>query len=167
MTVPLTYERARALLARYVARLERDFGERLRAVALFGSVARGVGGPTSDLDLIVVHTLDRPEASDRVVRAGLDLRTFPEYAELVRAGYLPEPSEILLTVEELARHPWILLDVLDHGIILLDRNDALRQELEVIRRRLEAYGSRKVVLPDGTWYWDIKPDWKPGEVVEL
>jgi len=28
-------------------------------------------------------------------------------------------------------------------------------------------GSRKVILGNGSWYWDLKPDWKPGEVIEL
>jgi hypothetical protein len=28
-------------------------------------------------------------------------------------------------------------------------------------------GSRRIELPDGGWYWDLKPDWRPGEVVDL
>jgi hypothetical protein len=28
-------------------------------------------------------------------------------------------------------------------------------------------GSRRVELADGSWYWDLKPDWRPGEVVDL
>ena len=26
---------------------------------------------------------------------------------------------------------------------------------------------RRIEMPDGSWYWDLKPDWRPGEVVDL
>jgi hypothetical protein len=32
---------------------------------------------------------------------------------------------------------------------------------------MRALGSRRVYLADGSWYWDLKPDFRPGEVVEL
>jgi predicted nucleotidyltransferase len=28
-------------------------------------------------------------------------------------------------------------------------------------------GSRKVSLPDGSWYRELKPEWKPGELIEV
>jgi hypothetical protein len=71
------------------------------------------------------------------------------------------------TVEKLRTHPWILLDIAHHGVILLDPEGVLARELEAIRQRLRELGSRRVVRPDGTWYWDLKPDWRPGEVIEL
>nr|HID13671.1 hypothetical protein [Anaerolineae bacterium] len=68
---------------------------------------------------------------------------------------------------ELADTPWLLLDIQDHGIILYDPHAILQRKFESLRRRLRELGSRKVVLEDGSWYWDLKPDWKPGEVIEL
>ena len=39
--------------------------------------------------------------------------------------------------------------------------------LDRLRQRLAELGSRRCVDPDGYEYWDLKPDWKPGDVVEL
>ena len=33
--------------------------------------------------------------------------------------------------------------------------------------RLLELGAKKVSLPDGSYYWDLKPDWKPREVIEI
>ena len=68
---------------------------------------------------------------------------------------------------ELADTPWLLLDIQDHGIILHEPYAMLQHKFESVRQRLKELGSRKVVLEDGSWYWDLKPDWKPGEVIEL
>lgn len=43
------------------SRLQRAFGERLRGVVLHGSLARGHGGPESDIDVLVL--LDGPVES--------------------------------------------------------------------------------------------------------
>ncbi len=35
------------------------------------------------------------------------------------------------------------------------------------RNRLQELGAKKVSLPDGSYYWDLKPNWKPKEVIEI
>lgn len=163
----LTFERCESLLERFVGALDDRLGDRLLAVALFGSVARGEGDEASDLDLLLVHGGESQETLARVLREARELRATLEYRTLRALGFLPEPAPVLLTRERLAEHPWLLLDVADHGIVLLDREGLLQRELDAVRQRLEFLGSRKVTLPDGSWYWDLKPDWKPGELVEL
>jgi len=40
----------------------------------------------------------------------------------------------------------------------------------VLRRlseRLKELGSRRVYLPDGSWYWILKPTIKRGEILEI
>ena len=39
--------------------------------------------------------------------------------------------------------------------------------LERLQRRLQELGARRHVDEDGYEYCDLKPDWKPGDVVEL
>ncbi len=39
--------------------------------------------------------------------------------------------------------------------------------LERLRRRLAELGARRYVDEDGYEYWELKPDWKPGDVVRL
>ena len=156
----------KALADRVVAEYRRALGEDLVAIALFGSVARGQARPDSDLDLYVVTC--RPILGDprlRTIWGRVDAS--PEYQELGAAGYRPTPSPVLHTIDELRRHSWILLDITHHGIVLYDPAALLERELNAVRRRMAELGSRRVELADGSWYWDIKPDWRPGEVVDL
>jgi hypothetical protein len=136
------------------------------AIALFGSVARGQARSDSDLDLYVVT--HRPSLGDsRLQRMWGCIDASPEYQALVSAGYQPTPSPVPHTMEELARHPWILLDIAHHGVILYDPESPLERELDAVRRRMAELGSKRIELPDGSGYWDLKPDWRPGEVVDL
>ncbi len=163
----LTYERCRELLKTLLSQLQASIGEDLLAVALFGSVARGEGGETSDLDLLIVHRGPSEGMPDRFVEVLRTLRQSQEYRGLASKGFLPDPYPVFFNGAQLAKHPWLLLDILDHGIILYDRTGILRRELDRLQERLRVLGARRVALPGGSWYWDLKPDWKPGEVIEL
>ena len=155
-----------ALADRVVTEYRAALGDDLVAIALFGSVARGQARPDSDLDLYVVTRL--PILGDPRLRATWErIDASPEYQTLVAAGYRPTPSPVLHTVDELRCHSWILLDITHHGIVLYDPVGVLERELNAVRRRMAELGSRRVELADGSWYWDLKPDWRPGEVVDL
>jgi len=39
--------------------------------------------------------------------------------------------------------------------------------LSRLRARLEESGARRYLDGDGYEYWDLKPDWKPGDLVTL
>jgi len=157
----------RELVNRVVASYHEALGSDLLAVACFGSVARGEPMPDSDLDLYVVTRNPVATLSDKRLEGMIRLHDTPEYQALLRQSYRPEPMPIYHTLAHLATHPWILLDIADHGIILYDPEGILAKELESIRRRLRELGSRRIQLPDGSWYWDLKPDWRPGETVAL
>jgi len=163
----LTYERCRGLLQRLLVLLEETLGAELLAVALFGSVARDEGGATSDIDLLLVHRGQQETVPDRYVPVLQRLRQSEEYRRLQAEGFVPDPFPVFFTAEQLATHPWLLLDIVDHGIVLRDRDGVLQAELTKVQERLRVLGARKVVLSNGTWYWDLKPGWKPGEVIEL
>jgi len=163
----LGYTDYQAVLRKLLTLLDEEFGDEIRSIALFGSVARGTASATSDMDLLIVHQDGVQQILDRFTDVAMRLRESEESQELEAKGILAEPYPLFLTVTRLKKHPWILLDIADHGIILRDHDEILAKELMAIRKRLEELGSIKVVLPDGTWYWDLKPDWKPGEVVEL
>lgn len=163
----LTYKRCRKLLEGFLARLRQSLGEDLLAAALYGSVARDQGGRTSDLDILILHREASDTALNHFVQASQELRQSREYRKLTEQGFLPDPCPVFFSLDQLKMHPWLLLDVLDHGIILYDRESLLREELDKLKEKLELMAARKIYLPDGTWYWDLKPDWKPGEVIEL
>ena len=49
-----TRKKTSALLAEFKTRLKTIYGERLKGVFLYGSHARGQGGPESDVDILIV-----------------------------------------------------------------------------------------------------------------
>jgi len=55
-------EEVRALVRRYAALVREHFGQRVTAIWLYGSAARGDWTESSDIDVLVL--LDREEASD-------------------------------------------------------------------------------------------------------
>ena len=156
-----------ALSERAVAEYRAALGDDLLAVACFGSVARGTPGPDSDLDLYVVTRTHVASLIDPRLERIRHFRKTPEYQALARNGYRPDPMPVFHTAATLATHPWILLDIADHGVVLYDPEGILSRELEAVRRRLRELGSKRIERPDGSWYWDLKPDWRPGELVEL
>ena len=146
--------------------LEHFATEEVLACALFGSVARNQARPDSDIDLLVVTARTEAETMSRFVRLLRKLADEPPTLALKESGLSPDPYPIFLTPAQLQDNALILLDVLDHGIVLYDTG-ILRQRLDRLQHRLQELGSRKVLHADGSWHWDLKPDWKPGEVVEL
>ena len=56
---------------------------------------------------------------------------------------------------------------LGSDLVALACSGSVAMELEAVRQRLRQLGSRRIERPDGSWYWDLKPDWRPGETIEL
>lgn len=161
------YETYRGYLELLLKEITRTFGEDfLLSMALFGSVARGEAKPDSDIDLLIVHKEVDFNPMRRFVALLMELRKSKEFRRLERIGLSPDPYPIFMREDELWDRPLILLDILDHGIIIYDRG-ILSRRLDALKGKLEELGARKVILEDGSWYWDLKPDWKPGEVIEL
>jgi predicted nucleotidyltransferase len=138
-------------------------GGRLISIVLFGSVARGQVRPTSDIDLVIVaEGLPRSLAERR--------RPFLQAWERARAARgLPyvEWNLIVKSPAEARVHSPLYLDIVEEGILILDREGAMGAVLAAMRARMRALGSRRVYLADGSWYWDLKPDFRFGEVVEI
>ncbi len=168
VTGPVPNKDYQPLLNRLLKLMQEQMGERLRAVCLYGSLARGQAQRGSDVDLFIVVQGEQKEAEEMWAAAHRALDTTPEYEALVQRGIWPDLSPFIVTQAFLAAEtPWLLLEVQDHGIILYDPQGVLADKLEAVRQRMRELGTKKVMMPDGSWYWDIKPDWKPGEVFEL
>jgi hypothetical protein len=69
-------------------------------------------------------------------------------------------------VEARHRSP-LYLDIVEDGILVVDRDGFFAGVLAGLRARMRELGSRRVHLPDGSWDWDLKPDYRWGDVVEL
>ncbi len=161
------YDDYKVLLGHIVELLKFYFGEDLLSCALFGSVARNEALPQSDIDLLIVHRSCSYRPMDKFLKVLRDLEKDKEYKRLKKHGYLPDPYPAFLDEKELEENPLILLDVLDHGTILYDGDGILDKRLFSFKKRLRELGAKKISLPDGSYYWDLKPDWKPKEVIEI
>ena len=143
-----------------------SLGDRLVAFAVFGSVARARAKETSDLDvLMVIRELPRgPPQRRRIVAGPVDAAE----VTLQRSLPLAVISEVLKTPEEVRMGGPIFLDmtVPAEVAILHDPNGFLSDYLAGLRTRMTALGSVRRVC-NGAPYWDLKPDWRPGDVVEL
>ena len=161
------YAEVKPLTDRLLARLGAELDERLVAVALYGSVARGEARAESDIDLFLVYRGDRDSVADTFVEVELELRAAPLTAQLRARGVPTNPMPVLRSEAALVDTPWLLLDISHHGIILFDPRQVLHAKLAALRRRLAELGSRRIELADGTWYWDLKPNLRPGEMIEI
>lgn len=144
------------------------YGQRLVALAIFGSWARGAATPASDLDLLVVAEPLPPSRMKRV----REFRPVADATLAVRSrvwseqGPQIELAPVFKTPEELAAGSPLYLDMTLWRVVLVDRGGMLESFLEGLRGRMQALGSRRVPFKGGA-FWDYKPDFRPGEVVEL
>jgi predicted nucleotidyltransferase len=156
-----------SLLAHVLAACQQRYGPRLVSVAVFGSVGRGTPHPESDLDLLIVAD-DLPDgrlqrvAEFRAVEAALS----SHLAEARAAGLSPEVSPIFKTPAEAQRGSPLFLDMIEDARVLYDRGGFLQETLARFKARLDRLGARRIWRGDA-WFWDLKPDYQPGEVFEL
>ena len=143
------------------------YGDRLRSLAVFGSVGRGTAKPDSDIDLLIVAD-GLPHG--RIARVD-EFRTIenfmrPHLDRAARIKLNPRLSPVFKTPEELERGTPLLLDMTEDARILHDPDHCLRNTLERLTSRLKELGSKRVWRGED-WYWDLKPDYRPGDVFDL
>jgi predicted nucleotidyltransferase len=157
-------------LADEYTRAIRDFfGNRLVSVAFFGSVARGTADPESDVDVLVIAE-DLPKDVGLRFRETMPvhekIRKSKAYSVLRLKGRSGFVSDLFLTPDETMAHPPILLDACDDAFLAYDKNEFLKGVLRDISMRLKELNAKKVKASKG-YYWVLKPDAKPSEVVEI
>jgi uncharacterized protein len=144
------------------------YGTDLVTLAVFGSWARGVATPTSDIDVLIVAD-NLPKG--RTPRLGLfeevDSATDTQRERIWSgAAEVPQLSPIFKTREEVLLGSPLFLDMTEWRLILWDPSGFFASYLERLRRRMKTLGTRRIGAKGG-YYWEYKPDLKPGEVVEL
>jgi hypothetical protein len=155
------------LLAEVLQACRAHYGTGLAALAVFGSVGRGTARPTSDVDLLIVAD---PLPEGRIERAR-DFQPVEEaLAGALRAaralGVTTRLSPVFRTPGELAQGSPLLLDMTEDARILHDPAGVLAAALAALRGRLAALGARRI-WRGNAWFWDLKPDYRPGDVIEL
>jgi hypothetical protein len=59
-----------------------------------------------------------------------------------------------------------MLDMVEDALILHDRQGFMKRRLTRLEERLKVLGARRI-WRGNAWFWDLKPDYRPGEVFEL
>jgi len=155
-------------LAREYARTAAELLEdNLVSVVLFGSVARDEAHERSDIDLLVIFKeLPKGAFRRRALLEPVRNKLTPKLEELWQQGIYTDFVEIIHTEKE-AREPcWYYLDMTEDAVILFDREGFFSNVLEGLRRRLRSLGAERKSV-SGVRYWDLKPDFRPGETIEL
>lgn len=155
------------LLAALVAVCKAHYDSDLVSVAVYGSVGRGMPRPDSDVDLLIV-------AEGLADRHSFRLRDFRAVESALgscldaarKAELHPDLSPVLMTPAELERGSMLLLDMTEDARILFDPAGCLARALDRLRDRLRELGSRRIWLGNA-WYWDLKPDYRPGDIFDL
>ena len=149
--------------------LEKTLQDKLISVCLFGSIARGDEDLSSDIDILIIMK-DLPEgliSRNLTIKSITEtIKSSPQARTLRKMNQSILISPIILTPEEASKHPTIMLDIVDDGIILYDRGVFLQNILNDIKGKLRELGAQKIRTRKG-WYWILKPDAKLGEEVRI
>lgn len=157
----------RSLAQRYAQIAQELLGDNLTSVVLYGSVARGEAVAGSDIDLLIICRELPPGIFQRhEVLEPVRMRIQPELEPLWAQGCYSDFSEMLKTESEAQQTIPPYLDMTEDAVLLYDRHGFFADILQRLRQRLRALGAQRKRLGK-VYYWDLKPDFQPGEVIEL
>lgn len=158
MELPLPYP---SLLNRLTDACRAHYGHRLVTVAVFGSVGRGTQNPESDIDLLIIA---RQLPQGRIAR----VQDFSKIEQEMRQEFsFPfELSPVFKTPEEVQRGSPLFLDMVEDALLLYDEEAFFENFLRELRQRLGKLGAKRIWVGNA-WYWDLKPDYQPGEIFEI
>ena len=143
------------------------YGDRLVSLVVFGSVARGTPKADSDIDLLVVA--DRlPRGRTRRMREFDAVKQLlaPALSRASLRGVATRLSPIFKTPEEVRAGSPLFFDMTQDARILHDPDAFMKSALRDLRDRLARLGARRIWKGE-CWYWDLEPDYQPGEVFEI
>ena len=161
-------ERFQKLAERLLAEIRSFYGERLVSIILFGSVARETQNFDSDLDLLIIAE-KLPQGRMKRIRefGSVENKVEPFLKTLKqKEGINTYVSAIIKSPEEAEEGSPLFLDMVEDAKILFDRDGFFGAVLARLRMRLKELGAKRI-WRGNAWYWGLKPDFKPGDVIEL
>ena len=159
--------RLKSFARAYVDALKETLGDNLISVVLYGSVAREEATAYSDIDLLIISDgLPAGRFAKRKVLKPARALLAKQKEALVKGGIWSDFSEIIKTREQAQKRSYLYLDLSEDAIILFDKEKFFEKLLNEFRLWLRQMGSVRKVFK-GYRYWDLKPDFKAGDTVDL
>lgn len=156
-----------ALARRYALLAEEVLADNLTSIVLFGSVARGQARPNSDIDLLIVcRQLPQGAFQRQALLEPVRQQLQADLEPLWQQGCYVDFTELLQDETEARQHRLLYLDMTEEAVILFDRDNFFANVLSKLQKRLSELGSQRKRL-GSIRYWDLKPDFKPGEEIVL
>ncbi len=156
------------LLKKTIHEIRRHFDKDLVSVVLYGSLARGEVRKDSDIDLLIIcESLPKERLKRQDIFIKMEREIDKEIKRIYeKLGFYPYLSPILKTKEEAKNISPLYLDMVTDARILYDKDDFFKEILDKLRIKLNSLNAKKIKV--GTkWYWDLKPDYKFGEVINI
>lgn len=75
-------------------------------------------------------------------------------------------ARIVRTPGEAARAIPLYLDMTEDAVLLHDADGFFAGVLDAVRAALRRLGARRI-RQGRHWYWDLKPDFRPGDVIDI
>ncbi|GAQ95268.1 hypothetical protein TAGGR_2157 [Thermodesulfovibrio aggregans] len=144
------------------------YSDRLVSLVIFGSLASDTFRPDSDIDILIVAK-DLPKGRVKRVEEfikNIEVKFEEDIMRLLKQGIYITLSPVFKTPEEVQIGSPLFLDMTENVKILFDRNDFFKKYLETLKEKLKSLGARKVYSKGG-YYWELKPDYKFGDTIEL
>jgi len=140
----------------------------IESFAVYGSVARGTATTNSDVDILLISEDLHGSVGSRIeelyeIENALEdeLKWLRKHEIYTGLSFYP------LRKEEAKRIPYLFLDLTEEAVILSDENHFLEKLLLGLKMKLLRRGAKRVFIDKEHWYWDLKPDYKFGEMVAI
>jgi len=156
------------LLKKVLNEIRIHFEKNLISVVLYGSMARGEITKDSDIDLLIISdNLPKERSRRQEMFMEMEKELDKEIKKIYEKwGCYPYISPILKTKDDARNLSPLYLDMVTDAKILYDKNDFFKNVLEKLRLELKSLNARKITVGK-KWYWDLKPDYKFGEVIKI
>jgi len=147
---------------------QQVYADRLISLVVFGSVARGVWKANSDIDLLLVLS-NLPAGRFNQIREFEPVESLLQdrIEECRSAGWNVDLSPVFKTPAHVLHGSPLFLDMTQESLILIDRNDLVKDRLVLMQKRMEALKSKRVWHGHDAWTWILKPDFHVGEAIIL
>ena len=140
----------------------------LVSLVLFGSVARNTHRPDSDIDILIVSENLPNGRGNRInfFTCTVEIKLEELLTKTSTTPISIEVNPIIKTPQEVLQGGYIYLDMVEDAKLLYDREKFFESFLYRLKIKMKNWGSKKVPF-EKSYYWILKPDLKPGEVLHL